>query len=144
MIAIVRFALRLWARVPRVLRVLVASGAATAADTAVLLLLCWGVGLSAGLAAGAGSVAGGAVNFAINRTFIFGGGAGDWWTQALRYGVIVVLGGAVISGVAVAALVATGLPLLVAKAAAVVLTLVVWTYPMSARVVFAGPAVAAH
>jgi putative flippase GtrA len=60
-----------------------------------------------------------------------------WWRQAARYALIVVGGGAVVSGLVVAALVAAHLPLALAKAAAVVIVLCAWTYPMSARVVFA-------
>lgn len=123
--------------IPRPVRVLVASGAATATDTAVLVLLCHVVAWAAGPAAIAGSLAGGVINFVINRTWVFGGGGRGWLGQALRYGAIVVGGGAAVTGGAVAAGVAIGLPLLAAKAVAIVVVLVAWTYPLSARVVFA-------
>jgi putative flippase GtrA len=131
-------------RVPRLLRLLVASGLATLADAAVLLALCWQLGAPPGPAAVAGALVGGAVNFAIGRAWVFGARDRAWWRQAARYAVVVVGGGAVVSGLAVAALVAAGLLLPVAKAIAVVVVLIAWTYPMSARVVFApGPRSAA-
>lgn len=118
----------------RLFRQLVASGTSTIADTATLLVLVHV--LPAGIAAAIGCFVGGAINFTISRAFVFRS-AGTWWRQAARYAVIVVGGGAVVSGLAVAALVAAHLPLLVAKAIAIVTTLLAWTYPMSARVVFA-------
>jgi putative flippase GtrA len=119
------------------MRLMISSGIATAADSAVLLVLCWQLGLPPGPAAVCGCLVGGAVNFAIGRSWVFRARDRAWWRQAARYAVIVVGGGAVVSGLAVAALVAAGLPLPVAKAAAVVIVLLAWTYPMSARVVFA-------
>jgi putative flippase GtrA len=124
-------------RLPRLLRLLIASGVATTADSAVLFVLCWQLGVAPGLAAVAGCLVGGAVNFAIGRAWVFRARDRAWWLQAARYAVIVVGGGAVVSGLAVASLVAAGLPLPLAKAAAVVIVLLAWTYPMSARVVFA-------
>jgi putative flippase GtrA len=135
MIALVQ---RLWNVLPRPLRMICAGGAATVVDTGTLLALCWIAGLAAGPAAVLGCAVGGVVNFAINRAWIFGASRG-WARQALRYAVIVVGGGAAVTGLGVAALDAAGAPLLVAKAFATVLTLAVWTYPMSARVVFAPP-----
>jgi putative flippase GtrA len=139
----------MWRRVPRPVRVLFASSAATLADTAVLLALCRFVGLGAGAAAAIGSIVGGALNFTINRVLVFGARNAPWSRQAVHYAVIVVGGGAAVSGAAVAALVAMGLPILAAKAVAVIVVLATWTYPMSARVVFAprtargpGPSVA--
>jgi putative flippase GtrA len=126
-----------WQRVPRPLRMICSGGAATTVDTAVLVLLCWGAGLPAGLAAALGCLAGGVTNFAITRRAIFGARGRGWLEQAARYALLVVGGGAAVSAFAVAGLVALGLPLLVAKAGAVVIALGVWTYPMSARVVFA-------
>jgi putative flippase GtrA len=123
--------------IPRPVRVLIASGAATTCDTAVLLVLCHVAAWAAGPAAFAGSLAGGVINFVINRTWVFAGGHGGWLGQALRYGVIVVGGGAAVTGGAVAAGVAIGLPVLGAKAVAIGVVLVAWTYPLSARLVFA-------
>jgi putative flippase GtrA len=124
-------------RLPRVVRLLIASGVATAADTAVLFALCWQLGVGPGPAAVAGCLVGGAVNFAIGRSWVFAARDRAWWRQAARYAVIVVGGGAAVSGLAVAALVAARLPLPLAKALAVGIVLLAWTYPMSARVVFA-------
>lgn len=124
-------------RLPRLLRLLIASCVATTADSAVLFVLCWRLGAAPGLAATAGALVGGAVNFAIGRAWVFRARDRAWWRQAARYALIVVGGGAVVSGLAVAALVAVHLPLPLAKAAAVVIVLLAWTYPMSARVVFA-------
>lgn len=144
----VRWLRWLWHRLPRPLRVLIAGGAATACDTIVLMITCWGLGVPPGFAAIAGCLTGGAVNFAINRRWIFAATGASWLPQLARYGVIVVGGGALVSGAVVAALAAAGVPLLVAKASAVMIALVTWTYPMSARVVFgasrqaAGPAFA--
>jgi putative flippase GtrA len=124
-------------RLPRLLRLLIASCVATTADSAVLFVLCWQLGVAPGLAAAAGCLVGGAVNFAIGRAWVFRARDRAWWRQAARYALIVVGGGAVVSGLVVAALVAAHLPLALAKAAAVVIVLCAWTYPMSARVVFA-------
>ena len=126
---------RVLSRLPRLLRLAIASGVATTADSAVLFALCWQLGVAPGPAAAAGCLVGGAVNFAIGRAWVFRERA--WWRQAARYALIVVGGGAVVSGLVVAALVAAHLPLPLAKAAAVVIVLLAWTYPMSARVVFA-------
>lgn len=124
-------------RVMRVLRLGVSSGVATLVDTALLFVLVHAAGVVAGLAAFAGSLAGGAVNFAISRRWVFAASVAGWIGQALRYAAIVVAGGAVVSAAAVAALYAIGLPLLIAKGAAVLITMAAWTYPMASRVVFA-------
>lgn len=125
--------------VARFARLLAASSAATLADVATLLAVVTLCGLAPGPASVVGCLVGGGVNFAINRAWVFRGRRGPWLLQAMRYGVIVVGGGAVVSGLAVAALTSVGLPLLIAKAGAVVTALVAWTYPMSARVVFVPP-----
>lgn len=121
----------------RLVRLAVASGLATTTDTAVLVALTVIAGLAPGLAAIAGCLAGGAVNFALSRRWVFAARGRAWWPQAVRYAVIVVGGGAAVSGVVVAVLCAGGAPLLVAKAAAIAVTLAAWTYPWSSRVVFA-------
>jgi len=124
-------------RLPRLLRLLIASCVATAADSAVLFVLCWQLGVAPALATVAGCLVGGAVNFAIGRAWVFRARDRAWWRQAARYATIVIGGGAVISGLVVEALVAAHLPIPLAKAAAVVIVLLAWTYPMSARAVFA-------
>jgi putative flippase GtrA len=72
---------------------------------------------------GAGGLVGGAVHFAIGRVWVFRSRDRAWWLQAARYAVVVIGGGAAVSGIAVAALVAAQLPLAVAKAIAVVIVL---------------------
>jgi putative flippase GtrA len=118
------------------LRVVTVGGIATATDTVVLAVLYYGYALSAAKAAVVGSLVGGAVNFLLNRSWVFGATAGTWWRQAVLYATIVVGGGAVLGGGVVAGLHAFGIPVLLAKCAAIGLVLVTWTYPMSARVVF--------
>src|SRR5205085_9075272 len=105
--------------IPRPVRLLFASATATLADAAVLVALCRLAGVSAGIAAAIGSLVGGAVNFVLNRTLVFDAVSSPWHRQAAHYAVIVVGGGAAVSGVAVAAFTAVGLPILVAKAIAV-------------------------
>lgn len=122
---------------PRIARQLVASGCATAADAVVLAALCAVIGVAPGLAGIAASLVGGAVNFALGRGWVFAARDRAWWRQAARYAMVVVVGGAIATGVVIAVLTAWGAPLIVAKSAAVVVVLVGWTYPMSARVVFA-------
>ena len=120
----------------RLLRVVMAGGIATALDTLVLAALFFAYDVSAGQAALCGSLAGGAVNFVLNRKFVFGATQGDWRRQALLYAVVVVGGGAIVSAVAVAAMHGVGIPVMLAKLGAIGVVLVAWTYPMSARVVF--------
>jgi putative flippase GtrA len=124
-------------QLPRPLRLLCASGLATGLDTAILVGLSLGAGLAPGFAAALGCLGGGLVNFVLTRAWVFAARDRAWLPQALRYGVVVVGGGAVVSGLAVAALCAAGAPLLAAKVGAVIVTMAAWTYPLSARVVFA-------
>lgn len=120
----------------RMLRVVTVGGAATAVDTLVLAALYYGYGLGAGTAALCGSLVGGAVNFVLNRTWVFGATAGAWWRQALLYATLVVGGGALVGAVVVSTLHSFGIPVLLAKCGSIGIVLVAWTYPMSARVVF--------
>lgn len=124
----------------RVLRLLIGSATATSVDAVVLLTLVWVLRVPITIATVLGCLCGGAVNFALTRAWVFGSRDRAWVAQAVRYFVVVVGGGALVSGAAVAALTALGLPLFVAKAGAIATTMVSWTYPMSARVVFAAPA----
>jgi putative flippase GtrA len=123
----------------RFVRMVGCGGAATAVDTALLLALYRSGATSAGIAAVIGCMIGGLVNYLLNRTYVFGDGRSDraWPGEALRYGSIVVGGGAVVSGIVVAAATGAGVPVLVAKLVAIAVTMVAWTYPMSSRVVFA-------
>ncbi|MEZ4398702.1 MAG: GtrA family protein [Kofleriaceae bacterium] len=134
----------LWSRIPRVVRQLAVGGLATVVDTVVLVATLWAWALSPGVAAVLGCLAGGVVNFGVTRAWVFAAADRAWVPQAARYAVVVVGGGALVSGAAVAALCAAGLPVLAAKAVAVVVTMLAWTYPMSARVVFAAPPPAAR
>ncbi len=120
----------------RLLRVVAAGGLATAIDSFVLATLYYVYALNAGTAALCGSLAGGALNFVLNRKWVFRATAGAFWRQAILYATIVVGGGAVISAGVVAGLHGVGIPVMLAKLGAIGIVLVAWTYPMSARVVF--------
>jgi putative flippase GtrA len=121
--------------IKRLVRVVLAGGIATAVDALVLGILYFACDVPAGRAALAGALAGGAVNFVLNRTWVFSV-TGSWWRQALLYGMVVV-GGAVLGSAIVATVHGFGVPVMLAKVAAIGIVLVAWTYPMSARVVFA-------
>jgi putative flippase GtrA len=119
-------------------RLFTASVVATLVDAAVLLGLAHHGGVAARPAAIAGCLAGGAVNFALSRGWVFGARRRALLPQALRYAVLVVVGGALWSGLAIGLVADAGAPLLVAKAIAVPLVMIGWTYPVSARLVFGG------
>jgi putative flippase GtrA len=121
----------------RVARLLASSAAATAVDVAVLLVLV-GVGrIAPGLAAVLGCLAGGVVGFVLARRFVFEARGRDWLRQVAAYGLLVVLGGALIAGLLVhVATAGMGAPVLLAKAIAACLVLAGWNYPLSAYVVF--------
>jgi putative flippase GtrA len=117
------------------------SSAASVVDLATLFTLLHLLHLWPGAAGALGCMAGGAVNFALNRRWVFGDlqrqhGA-HWRGQLLRYALLVVLGGALGSGLVIQLTVAgLGLPVIVAKAIAAALVLACWNYPVSARLVF--------
>jgi putative flippase GtrA len=115
------------------------STAASALDVTVLIALCHLGHLAAGAAAALGALAGGALNFALTRRWVFrGGGTGRWWRQAAAYGVLVVLCGALLSGLIVQLwMTRLGGPVLLAKLGAAALVLLGWNYPIASRVVFA-------
>lgn len=121
----------------RLVRLATSSGVATLADTIVLVVLCRVLGWSPGFAAIAGCLVGGAVNFAIARSWVFGARTGPVLRQAVAYASLVVIGGAILSGVIVGVLAGSGAPLLVAKGGALVIVLAGWNYPISSRLVFA-------
>lgn len=119
------------------LRALTASIAATALDVVTLLALVRVAHVTAGLAAAAGCIAGGALNFVLSRRWVFAARGRSATRQLAAYGVLVVLGSAVMAGVLVHAGTALlGAPILAAKATAAALVFVTWTYPVSERVVF--------
>lgn len=126
------------------LRFLAASVCATTTDAIVLFACHHLLAIDAGIATIAGCLAGGLVNFMLGRSWVFADRRASWWRTVASYLIVVVGGAALISGAVVAALAALAIPVVLAKAAAVLLTMLVWTYPMSSRVITQrGPAPAA-
>lgn len=117
----------------RLSRQLTASVIATALDLMLLMTLCYAAGVPPSIAAGTGAVAGGVVNFAIGRAWVFES-RGPVVMQALGYAGLVLAGGALLNAAIVGGVVATGVPLLIAKAFAVAAVMIGWTYPASARI----------
>ena len=129
----------------RVGRALGSSTAASAVDVIALLVLARTTHLAAGVAAALACVLGGAVNFALNRTWVFADDApsargtrgGNPLRQLALYSLLVVIGGALLGGAVVQlATVTLGLSLLAAKAVSAVLVFVGWNYPVASFVVF--------
>jgi putative flippase GtrA len=121
------------------LKAATASVLATVFDVATLLVLVQLARVEAGIAAAIGCLVGGSVNFLLSRRWVFAArkqrAAGK---QLALYGLLVVAGSAVLAGTLVHVATATlGAPLVVAKGAAAALVFVLWSYPISARVVFA-------
>ena len=121
----------------RIARLATSSGVSSLSDAIVLVVLCRGLDWTPGLAAIAGCLVGGAINFALNRSWVFEAQRGAVLRQAIAYASLVVCGGAILSGLIVGALAGAGIPLLIAKGSALVLVLAGWNYPISARLVFA-------
>ena len=120
------------------LRAAAVSVLATLLDVTTLLLLVRVAHLTAGVAAAIGCLLGGVVNFALARRWVFAARGGSPTRQLALYGVLVVAGSAVLCGGLVGFATATlGAPVVVAKGAAAALVFLGWTYPISARVVFA-------
>lgn len=118
-------------------RMLATSTASTAVDVVTLLALAGMLAVPAGTAAVLGCLAGGVVSFVLSRHYVFGAAAGCWKKQLLGYGVLVVLGGALLSGAIVRATVLhLGAPVLLAKGVAATVVMVAWNYPLSARLIF--------
>ncbi len=109
--------------------------AAQAVDMSTLVGLASLGWMPVGLAAIAAAFAGGTANFFMVRRWVFGV-QGDWVRQFVVYNVSVVAAGALLCGGIVHLAVHAGCMLIVAKCIASVVTLVVWNYPVSARVVF--------
>jgi len=122
----------------RVARLAASSAAASATDVVLLLVACGVLGIPPIIGATLACLAGGAVNFALNRRFVFRRTEVAWWRQWLRYLGLIVLAGAVLSGGLVHAGVQLGLPLLIAKGVAALVVLAGWNYPLSAFWVFGG------
>ena len=121
----------------RLLRMAASSSAASIVDLLTLLSLVKLCQLWPGPAGAIGCLAGGAVNFALNRRWVFCQRDGRWGRQLLSYVLLVVLGGALGAGALIhLAIALLGLPVLLAKAIAAALVLACWTYPISSRLVF--------
>lgn len=121
----------------RLARMAVSSTAASAVDLVTLLSLVNLVHLWPGAAGTLGCLAGGTVNFVLNRSWVFRSRGAGWLGQLLRYGLLVVLGGALAAGAVIQlGVAALGLPVLLAKAIAAALVLACWNYPVSAHLVF--------
>jgi len=134
-----------WRTVGPIFRMALCSSAATAVDLATLCGLIKVFGLWPGAAGVLGCLAGGAVNFALNRKWVFPSSDRRWLGPLLRYGLLVVLGGALVAGGLIQLGIAVlGLPVLLAKGAAAALVLACWNYPVSARLVFARSREKAH
>lgn len=112
-----------------------ASLAASATDLGVLSF-SRRAGAAVWLAALLGCLAGGAANFAALRRKVFASATTGVARSAVRYGLLVVLGGALITSTLVTIAVALGLPFLVARLAVALVVLALWSYPISSRVVF--------
>ena len=125
------------ARFARICRAAVSGAIGTSVDVAVLWLASAVLATAAGTAAVLGCFAGGAVNFAITRTWAFERrGRSEWLRDAAFYAIAIVGGCALWSAAIVHASVTAGIPILVAKAIAIPIVMLGWTYPVCARVVF--------
>lgn len=121
----------------RLARLVVSSSAASVVDLLTLFTLINLLPIWPGAAGAAGCIAGGAVNFLLNRNWVFTRRSGGWLGQLLRYGLLVVLGGALVAGTMIhVGIVVLGLPVLLAKGVSAALVLTCWNYPISARLVF--------
>jgi putative flippase GtrA len=120
----------------RLPRIALASSVAFVTDLSILIVATH-AGAPPWLAALVACTAGGAANFAVSRRHVFKDVApGSTLDRAVRYGVLVVLGGAVITALLVQLGVSLGLPLLVTRIAVGMLVMLGWGYPVSSRVVF--------
>lgn len=119
------------------MRVAAASIAASATDLGVLSV-SRRAGAAVWLAALLGCLAGGAANYAALRRKVFAGRGSGVASSAIRYGLLVVLGGALLTSALVSLGVALGLPFMVARLGVAVVVLALWSYPISSRVVFKG------
>src|SRR5689334_16802749 len=120
-------------------RALTSSVVSSGFDLMTLLVLVRISHVKAGLAAAIGCVVGGTINFAISRRWVFRnrGSAKNTAQQLALYGLLVVMGSALLAGVLVhVATVRFALSVLVAKGLAAVLVFCCWSYPVAARVVF--------
>ena len=121
----------------RAARVAAASLAASATDLGVLSF-SRRAGAAVWLAALLGCLAGGAANYAALRRKVFANRTAGVASSAVRYGLLVVLGGALLTSALVSLGVALGLPFMVARLGVAVVVVALWNYPISSRVVFKG------
>lgn len=110
---------------------------ATCADFAIMIALVELARLAPPLATVLSAVAGGAVNFALSRAWAFRARhRGTLAGQAARYAVVS-LGGALLNGAVLAAVLAVvSAPYVLARVGVSVLVSVLYTYPLHTRVVF--------
>lgn len=110
---------------------------ATCADFAIMIALVELARLAPPLATVLSAVAGGAVNFALSRAWAFRAlHRGTLTGQAARYAVVS-LGGALLNGAVLAAVLAVvSAPYVLARVGVSVLVSVLYTYPLHTRVVF--------
>ena len=120
----------------RLLKAVTSGVAASVVDFATLLLLVRLSHLAAGVAAAIGCTVGGVANFVLARRWVFAARSGSSARQLALYGVLVVLGGAVLGGTIVELGVGFGASIVAAKVVATVLVFLLWNYPISSRLVF--------
>jgi putative flippase GtrA len=115
----------------RGLKLVIASTAAGAVDFVTLFTLVGLAHVAAGVAALIGCLLGGAVNFGINRRWVFAArGARGTLGQGGRYFAVLV------GGLVHLAVQRLGAPVLTARLAVALLVLFAWNYPVSKHVVF--------
>lgn len=112
-----------------------ASMVASVTDVSVLAI-SRRAGVAVGVAAFLGCLAGGVANFAALRRKVFARATTSVAASALRYGLLVVVGGALITALLCSLGVSLGAPLVVVRPVVGGLVLALWGYPISKRVVF--------
>jgi putative flippase GtrA len=122
--------------IKRLLKALTSGAAATVIDVLTLAALVRLSHLAAGVAAAIGCLVGGLSNFILARRWVFAARDGNPARQLALYGVLIVLGGAVLGGTIVEMGVGFGASIVAAKVVATVLVFLLWNYPISARLVF--------
>jgi putative flippase GtrA len=120
----------------RGLKLVISSTAASTVDFMTLAALVGLAHVAAGVAALIGCLLGGAVNFGLNRRWVFRARGPGSLGQGGRYFLFVVLGGAVLVGGLVHLAVQQGAPVYAARLAVALLVLFAWNYPVSKHVVF--------
>jgi putative flippase GtrA len=126
----------------RFVKAITSSVLASAIDVATLLLLVKLSHLAAGIAAGIGCLVGGVANFTLSRSWVFDapGRRGGALRQLAAYGLLVVVGGALLGGAIVQLSIGFGISLLAAKLVAATVTFAFWNYPIAGLVFHKEPA----